>query len=177
VQKFWRSKYSSILRVINRTSRARNEVDKVLMVGGSNNAGHWRRSSQPPEANGGSGAEPPTQRQCFTFFKKYAFLSVLWSKYFGLNFCLKCVFKWLQKVCWCAPKACAPGRMPPLALPLLLLFVCFYFLLFVKIPRLGDSKGIFSASTVSCHVLISDAKRVERIPLPTLAQRNNKKTC
>jgi len=45
-------------------------------------------------------------------------------------------------------------------------------LLFVKLPQPGDSKGIFSASTLSCHVLISDPKRIEEIPLPTLAQRN-----
>jgi len=29
-------------------------------------------------------------------------------------------------------------------------------LLLVKIPQPGDSKGIFSASTLSCHVLTSD---------------------
>jgi len=40
-----------------------------------------------------------------------------------------------------------------------------------------DSKGIFSASTLSCHVLTSDPKRIEEIPLPTLVQRNNKQTC
>jgi len=36
---------------------------------------------QPPEANGGSGAEPSTPRRFFSFFKKYAFLSILWSKF------------------------------------------------------------------------------------------------
>jgi len=36
----------------------RNKLDKVVIVGGSNNAGVWRRSPQSPEANGGSWAEP-----------------------------------------------------------------------------------------------------------------------
>jgi len=40
----------------------------------------WVPNPQPLEANGGSEAEPPTLRQFFTvFFKKYAFLSILWS--------------------------------------------------------------------------------------------------
>jgi len=44
---------------------------------------------QPPAANGGSGAEPPTLKRVFTSFsKKYAFLSKLWS-----NFLLKMRFK------------------------------------------------------------------------------------
>jgi len=85
------------------------KLDKIVIVGGSNNPGVWRRSSQPPEANGGSGAKSPTLRRFLVFFpKKYAFLSILWSK-----FLLKTRLKWLQKVCCCAPKACAPGRVPP----------------------------------------------------------------
>jgi len=32
----------------------------------------------------------------------------------GINFCLKLVFKWLQKVCWFAPKACTSGHVPHL---------------------------------------------------------------
>jgi len=43
--------------------------DKAVIVGRSYNAGFWRRSPQPPEANGGSAAEPPTQSLQF-FFKK-----------------------------------------------------------------------------------------------------------
>jgi len=35
---------------------ARNELDKAVIVGGSNNAGVWEQSLQPPEANRGSGA-------------------------------------------------------------------------------------------------------------------------
>jgi len=55
--------------------------DKVVIVGESNNAGVWRRSPQPPEDNGGSGAKPSTLKRFFTsFFKEYAFLSILWSK-------------------------------------------------------------------------------------------------
>jgi len=47
---------------------------------------------------------------------------------------------------------------------------------FVKIPQPGDSKEMFSVSTLSCHVLTSDPKRIEKIPIPTLPQRNNKQT-
>jgi len=40
---------------------------------------------------------------------------------------LKCVFKWLQKVCWCALKACAPGLVPPLLRHYLLLVLSLFF--------------------------------------------------
>jgi len=36
----------------------RMEPYKVVIAGGSNNAGVWVLSPQPPEANGGSGADP-----------------------------------------------------------------------------------------------------------------------
>jgi len=38
---------------------ARSELDKVVIVGGSYNAGVWRQSPQPPEANGGSNGQLP----------------------------------------------------------------------------------------------------------------------
>jgi len=37
----------------------KTHFDKSISVSGSNNAGVWGRSSQLPDANGGSGAEPP----------------------------------------------------------------------------------------------------------------------
>jgi len=46
---------------------AGKELDRVAIVGGSNITVVWGRSPQPPEANGGLGAE--------------LFLSILWSKY------------------------------------------------------------------------------------------------
>jgi len=36
---------------------AKNDLDKVVIVGESNDAGVWRRSPQPPEAKGGLEAE------------------------------------------------------------------------------------------------------------------------
>jgi len=57
-----------------------NELDKVVIVGGSNNARVWGRSPQPPKTNGGSE----------TFFSKK---NTHFKAYFGVNFCLKCVFK------------------------------------------------------------------------------------
>jgi len=39
-------------------------------------------------------------------------------------------------------------------------FFCNSFLLLVKIPQPGDSKGIFSALTLSCYVLTSDPRRI-----------------
>jgi len=35
---------------------------------GSNNLGVWRRSPQPPEANGGLGEEPPMLRRFSSLF-------------------------------------------------------------------------------------------------------------
>jgi len=40
------------------------------MVGESNDAEVWGRSSQPPDANGGSGPESLMLRQFFTVFSK-----------------------------------------------------------------------------------------------------------
>jgi len=39
---------------------ARNELNKVVIVGGDNKVGVWRRIPQPPEASGNLGAEPCT---------------------------------------------------------------------------------------------------------------------
>jgi len=62
------------------------ELYKAVIAGGSNNSGIWGRSPQPPEANGGSGAE---LRRFLQFLsQKYAFLSKLSSK-----FLLKTLFK------------------------------------------------------------------------------------
>jgi len=57
-----------------------------------NKAGVWGQSPQPPEANGGLEAEPPTLRRFYSLFlkKKYAFFGIVWSTF--------CVFKWLNKV-------------------------------------------------------------------------------
>jgi len=59
----------------NKTKLAlRNKLDKVVIVGGSNNTGVWEPSPQPPETNGDSGAEPPTLKPILEYFlKKYAF--------------------------------------------------------------------------------------------------------
>jgi len=46
----------------------REELDKVVIVDGSNNAVVLGRSLQPPEANGGLGADPPTLRRFLQFF-------------------------------------------------------------------------------------------------------------
>jgi len=44
--------------------------DKLVIVGESNNAGIWGWSPQPPEVNGGSGAESPMLRRFLTIFSK-----------------------------------------------------------------------------------------------------------
>jgi len=48
----------------------KNKLDKLVIACGSNNAGAWGRSPQPPEANGGSRAEPPMLRRFLHFFSK-----------------------------------------------------------------------------------------------------------
>jgi len=45
----------------------RKELDKVVIADGNNNAEVWGRSLHPPEANGGSGAEPLTLRRFLHF--------------------------------------------------------------------------------------------------------------
>jgi len=58
--------------------------DKFTLVHESNNAGVLGRSTQPPEANRVSGAEPRALRRFYSLFSiKYAILEA----YFGLNFC------------------------------------------------------------------------------------------
>jgi len=87
-------------------------------VVGSNNAGIWGQSPQPPEVSGGSEAEPSTLRRFFQLFpKKYAFLNTLWSK-----FLLENTFKMTTKSVLLHPqglhpRACAP-TCPLLATPL-----------------------------------------------------------
>jgi len=46
---------------------------KATVVGESSNASVWRQSSQPPETNGGSRAEPLTQRRFYSFYKNTDF--------------------------------------------------------------------------------------------------------
>jgi len=76
-----------------------------MIVGESNNAG----VSGPPKANGGWGAKPPTLRQFFTFFfKKYSFLSLLWSK-----FLLKTRFYMLAKSVLVGPQGLRPRVRAP----------------------------------------------------------------
>jgi len=59
---------------------ARHELDKVVIVGESNNAGVWGWNLRPPEANRDSGANPPTLKRLLQHFsKKNAFLSIFWS--------------------------------------------------------------------------------------------------
>jgi len=90
--------------------------DKVAIVGGSNNAGVWGRSPQPPEANRGSGTEPLTLKRFFTSFskKKIRILSILWSKFLLKmrikNDCKKCAGARLRARATTCP--------PPLATPL-----------------------------------------------------------
>jgi len=56
--------------------------DKFISVSGSNNAGVWGRRPQPPEANGGSGAEPRALQRFYSpFSKKYAFLGIFCPKF------------------------------------------------------------------------------------------------
>jgi len=62
--------------------RARNELVKAVKLSGRNNAGV--RSPQPPEANGGSPEAAAGGKRCgefYSFFIKYVFLSILWSKF------------------------------------------------------------------------------------------------
>jgi len=58
------------IKGMNRILTLENELDKVVIVGRSNNAGVWGRNPQPPEANGGSGAEPSMLRRFLQFFQK-----------------------------------------------------------------------------------------------------------
>jgi len=71
---------------------------------GSSNSGFWGRSPQPPEANGGLRALPPTLRRFFVFFQQIkAFFCIFWSKFrlksMLLNDCRVC--------CWCVLKVYA----------------------------------------------------------------------
>jgi len=62
------------------------------------------RSPQPPEANGGSGADPPTLRRFFTSFsKKIHILSILWS-----TFLLKMRFQMIAKSVLVRPQGLRP---------------------------------------------------------------------
>jgi len=68
---------------------ATNSFEKITVTGdGSSNSGVWGQSPQPPEANGGLGAEPPTLQRFSRFFKKIKHFYA----YFGLNFCLETWF-------------------------------------------------------------------------------------
>jgi len=49
---------------------------KATAVGESNNAGVW--GSEPPDANGGSWAEPPTLRRFYSYFFKITHFSHIW---------------------------------------------------------------------------------------------------
>jgi len=56
----------------------KKEFGKVVIVGQSYNA----KLHAGPEADGGSGADPPSLRRFLPFFfQKYALLSILWSKF------------------------------------------------------------------------------------------------
>jgi len=54
-------------------------LSKITVTGdGSNNSGVWGRSPQPPEANGGLGAEPQRCSDFPVFSKKYSiFMHIL----------------------------------------------------------------------------------------------------
>jgi len=55
-------------------------------VSGSDNAGVWEQSSQPPEANVGLEAKPlRTVAILQPFSKKYAFLGIFWPKFLQKN--------------------------------------------------------------------------------------------
>jgi len=88
---------------------ARKKLDKAVIVGESNDEGVWGRSPHPPETNVGLGAEPPTLKRFLQyFFKNYAFLSILWSK-----FLLKTRFKMIAKSVLMRPRARAPTCLHP----------------------------------------------------------------
>jgi len=56
------------------------------------------------------GRSPRAQRQFYSLFSKtYAFLGIFWPKFLVKNSFFKC----LNKVCWCASKACVPRCMSP----------------------------------------------------------------
>jgi len=57
-----KNKCKSCGRSKSRTFTARNELNRLAIVGGSNNVGVWGQSPQLPEANGDSGAVLPTLR-------------------------------------------------------------------------------------------------------------------
>jgi len=80
---------------------------KATAVGKSNNARVWGRSPQPPEANGGSGADPSTLQRILQLLQKYAFLGIFW-----LKFLLKTAFfnGWIK--CVDAPLGAFPHLLP-----------------------------------------------------------------
>jgi len=62
---------------------------------------------------------------------------------FSLNFCLKTHFMWLNRVCWCAPKACSQCLCPlPHDMPLAIT-VEFYFIMFRQLKVTLDSEYYF----------------------------------
>jgi len=73
--------FLEVIKYVN----AKNAFDKVVTVSLSNNARVWGLSPQLPEANGGSEADPPTPGYFNSFFQKYAFLSIFWSKFLLKN--------------------------------------------------------------------------------------------
>jgi len=63
-----------VTSIILRSKQVRSMLEthwmKATAVGESNNAGVWGRSTKPPEANMGSGAESTTLQRFYSFFPK-----------------------------------------------------------------------------------------------------------
>jgi len=73
----------------NDVSAAKACLKVTVTDAGDNNSEIWGQSPQPPEANGGCGAEP----QRFGDFSFFFFQKIKhFSAYFGINFCFKACF-------------------------------------------------------------------------------------
>jgi len=73
--------------VQNKAQSQANAHDKAISVGGRNYVEVWGRSPhQPPEVNGGSGAELSTLWRLYGFFSNtHTFLGIFWSKFMRKN--------------------------------------------------------------------------------------------
>jgi len=112
VQKCGRSKSRTFTVVIlffldvsKNTFIVSNKQNKVILVDGSNNAG-TQRGGAPAVGNqrGFKGGAPDPAAILQLFFKKYAFLGIVWSKFH--------VFKWLNKMLM-GPQVLRPGARAP----------------------------------------------------------------
>jgi len=86
-----------------------NELDRLAIVS-STDLQLTNLGEESPAAGGkwGFGADSRRWGNFYIFILKNTHF---WAS-FGLNFCLKRIFKWLQKMCWCTPKAEPRGACP-----------------------------------------------------------------